>query len=265
MKKRVWAGLATGLVMLGMSGVAQATLTTIGTVGYDSNGNSTVEAGESYNLIWDDDNNGNSVVWMDYSHTLATWANQNTWAARLNTAGGLNYTLNAGYTVDFGSNTWRLPTTVDGDYSYGYTGSTTAGYNITNSEMGHLFYTELGNQGYYNTNGTTNSYSAPDYFLTSVGDFDHLTASWYWSGTEYAADPLHAWDFTMDYGSQSADGKGNSMYGLAVRSGQVTYSDPNAGPGAAPVPEPATMLLLGTGLAGLVGGRLKKRRQGRAA
>ena len=250
MKKKLWAGLATGLVLLGMAGMVEASLTTIGLATYNSN---------NYNLIWDNNNNGNSVVWLDYSNTPANWYNQKAWASGLNTVGVLNYTVNTGYSVDFGSNAWRLPTTVDGAYQYGYDGTTTVGYNITNSEMGHLFYTELGNQGYSNTDGTTNSYSAPQYFLTSVGDFDHLEASWYWSATAWAADPDHLWYFSMYNGIQGYRDVSDVSYALAVRSGQVTYSDPNAGGGATPTPVPTTVLLLGTGLAGLAGGRLKKR------
>ncbi len=34
-----------------------------------------------------------------------------------------------------------------------YNGTTTAGYNITSGEMGHLFYVGLGNDGWYDTSG----------------------------------------------------------------------------------------------------------------
>jgi hypothetical protein len=118
--------------------------------------------------------------------------------------------------------------------------------------MGHLFYTELENKGFYSTGGGYQS----DYGLTSIGDFEHLTTSWYWSGTDYAAFPSGAWVFGMDDGYQRYGGKTGNGYGLAVRSGEVTYS----GGGAEPVPEPATMLLMGTGLACLIGVRRKKKK-----
>ena len=52
---------------------------------------------------------------MHWSHAVA-WADQLTYG---------------------GYKDWRLPTTVDGPFSdYGYDGTTTAGYNITTSEMG---------------------------------------------------------------------------------------------------------------------------------
>jgi hypothetical protein len=268
MKKNLLAGLVTGVMMLGMSAVAQANLTTIGTATY---------SGSDYNLIWDNDNNGKSVVWLDYSNGPDHQPAQTAWASGLNGSGVLAYNLNEGYSVDFGTNAWRLPTTPDGvkkefpDYTYspelgimiqvmdfsariwGYDGTTPGGWNITSSELGHLFYTELGNKAYYSSTGIAQS----DYGLTSVGDFHNLK-NHYWS-TEEAANPGFAWCFEMGWGTQYWGDASARAYGLAVRSVQVTYSDPNLGSGATPTPEPATMLLMGTGLAGLIGARRKKK------
>ncbi len=83
------------------------------------------------------------ITWYDFSNAANTWANQVAWAGALS--------------VDFGGTTyddWRLPATVDGLRVWGYDGTTTAGFNITNSEMGHLYYTELGNKGFFATDGT---------------------------------------------------------------------------------------------------------------
>lgn len=83
-------------------------------------------------LIYDSDLD---ITWYDYTTSSNTWQNQMNWAATL--------------TVDFGGtifDDWRLPTTVDGPPVWGYDGTTTTGYNITNSEMGYLFYTELNNK-----------------------------------------------------------------------------------------------------------------------
>jgi hypothetical protein len=66
------------------------------------------------------------------------WSQATTWAANL---------------VYGGYSDWRLPTTVDGPYAWGYDGTTTAGYNITTSEMGYMYYTNLANKGYYDTSG----------------------------------------------------------------------------------------------------------------
>jgi len=54
MKKKELICLGVAVLMFSAVGSAKATLTTIGTVTY---------GGMNYNLIWDDDNNGNSVIW----------------------------------------------------------------------------------------------------------------------------------------------------------------------------------------------------------
>ena len=62
------------VVLLGVSISAHAVLVTVGTATY---------GGSDYNLIWDDDNNGNSVIWLDYTNSDATWSEQMDWAAGL--------------------------------------------------------------------------------------------------------------------------------------------------------------------------------------
>ena len=97
------------------------------------------------------------------------------------------------------------------------------------------------------------AYLQPDgsWGLNNTGDFDNLTEDWYWSGTEYAGDTSLAWTFNMHKGTQNYSKKYFYDCGLAVRSGEVS---------AAPVPEPGTMLLFSTGLAGLA--VLRRKRKG---
>ncbi len=236
--------LLLAMFLFGIAATANAALITIGTATYN---------GSDYNLIWDDDNNGNSVIWLDYTNNPATWAEQTAWAASLD--GVLTYNFNPNYTVSW-DGSWRLPATVDGQFDWGYDGTTTAGYNITSSEMGHLYYTELGNLGYYATNGT-----APQsgWGLLNTGDFDNLhnlvstwnVTSWYWSGTEFAFTPDRAWYFGMADGYQDINNENLGYCGLALRSGQVSV---------AAVPEPTTMLLLGMGLMAIAVVRRRQRR-----
>jgi hypothetical protein len=117
---------------------------------------------------------------------LKTWDQAVAWAESLNSGSGF-----AGLTG------WRLP---NADPACGIN------YNCTNSEMGHLYYTELRNTA----GGAGGS-------LTNTGPFINLQASFYWSGTEYA--PNSAWYFLFNFGYQNAHDKGYSNYAWAVRPG----------------------------------------------
>ncbi|PIE61008.1 MAG: hypothetical protein CSA29_05520 [Desulfobacterales bacterium] len=218
-------------VVQDMSGVAQATLTTIGTASYDDG-----SGVKDYKLIWDDDNNGRSVVWLDYRHEDDPWSYQMIWASSLDTA--LTVNLYAEYTVDWSGSSWRLPYIVDGPVVNGYDGTTTAGYNITTSEMGHLFYEELGNSGWYDTSGNQQSV----FGLTNTGVFENLRSQWYWSETLSGEATNNAWLFNMYYGQTAPYGSYNSIGGLAVRTGQVSL-----------VPVPSAIILLGAGLLWVTG------------
>ncbi len=149
------------------------------------------------------------LSWLKNANTAGamTWSSAVAWAASLNNAGGF-----AGLTG------WRLP---NADPVCGLS------YNCINSEMGHLYYTELGNVA-----------GGP---LTNSGPFTNVQTYFYWSGTEYAPDTAYAWISAFSDGIQSYTGKVNPAYAWAVR------------PGARYVPVPATgtIGLIVIGLAGL--------------
>lgn len=136
-----------------------------------------------------------------------TWGGAMAWAADL---------------VFGGYSDWRLPTALNSDGS----GPCGPGYNCRSSELGHLWYTELGN----------NSVGG----LHNVGDFINLNnASIYWTATEYALDSRYAWFFYSGVGWQGweenryALGKANLMKAVAVRDGDVGVA----------IPEPASLAL----------------------
>ena len=142
-----------------------------------------------------------------------TWFGAQAWANNLSLGG---------YTD------WSLPTTVPA----------LSGYNQKGSQMGDLFYNQLGGVSSTSIATTHNA----NYNL-----FTNVQSSVYWSGSENAPNPWAAWRFYTDYGSQNFDGKNGQLYAWAVRPGDV-----------AAVPLPAATWLFLSGLMGVAG--LKRRK-----
>ncbi len=109
---------------------------------------------------------------------------------------------------------WRLPTTLQPDLGCSFQEPVSFGYNCTGSEMGHLYYTELGNIAG---------------FLSNSDLFINLRSYWYWSSTDYYPDSNYAMGFSFhdilsstlnESGYQATPYKSaNGLYAWAVRDG----------------------------------------------
>jgi hypothetical protein len=150
------------------------------------------------------------------------WNTAQSWIGAMNSADYLGY------------NDWRLPTTLQPDATcMNQTSDKSFGDNCQGSEMGHLFYNELG--GAVGTK--ISAHHNANYNL-----FQNLQSNFYWSGTEYAPDTSHAWIFSFFFSDQVAPLKTHIGYTWAVRSGDV-----------AAVPLPGAAWLFDSGLVGLIG------------
>lgn len=202
-------------VAAGFEGTAGAELIVIGTADYN---------GKAYKLIYEDDQ---ELIWLDYSLPNNRWPQQMSLVSKMNEQGVLTYRFNSNVKV-FWQGSWRLSLAVDDARKNGNDGTTSAGCNITTSEMGHLYYISLGNLGYYDTEGNPRpGWGEPrdqeSYGLKNTGPFDNLRYDSYWTGTEYSVYPQHAWDFNTYFGVLDCQCfKGSySLTGLAVRPAKV--------------------------------------------
>ena len=222
---RIAGAFCAGVFSLGLITSAEAALVSRlgGAAVYDTD----------FNITWLADANLAASNTFGVSGIFASgimnWGTAQSWIGAMNTTNYLGY------------NDWRLPTTLQPDATCdSQSGSVSYGLNCTGSELGHLFYNELGGVAGADIQTTNNS---------SLGLFSNVHSDAYWSGTEYALDPTgRVWIFGFRYGGQDTYYKSDSWYALAVRSGDV-----------AAVPVPAAVWLLGSGLLGLLG--IAKRRK----
>lgn len=222
MKKGAVFALVFSLVWGFVISVSHADLVTIGTATYE---------GSSYNLIYDADAPMGSIVWLDYTNGPSTWFGQINWASELNTA-ITSYNIYPAYTVTW-NGSWRLPSA--GANPQG-------GYDQTTSELGHLYYEELGLKNFEDRGFVPVSNDE----LNAL-NFGNLIASNYWYSTEDIDYPDKAWLFNTIYGGQGTYVKTAAFYALAVHNAQVST-----------VPIPGAIWLLGSGLLGFVAVRKRK-------
>ncbi len=164
-----------------------------------------------------------------------TWDNQVAWAANLSILDTVrNVTYDdwrlASMSVSSGLPTGSAASVVDC--------STATELACRDNELGYMFYQNLGGTLGGNLTGNQSPF-------TNIAPF-------YWSGTEFAPIPFNARFFRFDLGGQGAfSGNGLNFFAWAVRSGDVSAP--------AAVPEPSTMLLMGSGVVGLMAWRRLRR------
>ena len=192
----------------------------------DSNISWLADANAGAGSIYD---NGLAIIPGSYTDGLMTWENANAWATSLN--------IN-------GISGWRLPSTLFSDSSCdtlqggGLSTTLSTGYYCSGSEMGHLFYTELGGSAGNTILGSSDP---------NLPKFKNIISSGYWSTTQYPSfNGLEYFIFDFNDGSTSSSPAITEKYAWAVHPGDVGVS-------VSIVPIPGAIWLFGSALFGLIG------------
>jgi hypothetical protein len=127
----------------------------------------------------------------------------------------------------FGLTGWRLPSAENRDGT-----GVCVGFQCQQSEMGHLWYVELGNNG----------------LMTNRGDFQGLVPYGYWTATPNPNERDAVWYFNTFNGTQFDGSRYDVMHAFAVRDGDVSA-----------VPEDSTRVLAAVGLVGIITAAKRRR------
>ena len=135
--------------------------------------------------------------------------------------------------INYGnSNQWALPSQPD----------QSSGYNVKNSQLGELFYNELG--------GTAGGALPVNSLFTNEQPYV------YWTGKEYAPYPYQAWNFYI--GSSNPVGSGYQYYSIKYSQYYAWAVSPG---NVSAVPVPGAVWLFTSALAGLIGYNRRKSKQ----